>query len=335
VVLSLLATLTPAAGGRTVSVRVPVPETAGRDSSLLIHGISAAGQPLTLEGTLPAELVVVTGMLAPLRLEGAASEYSSTAAITSAATLYAPRIDSPDVLVFSADGTPLPSLPVASIGLSENTRFAAFDEATSTLLLADAKSTTSKLVAVDELSRTVRWSTGLEDSCLGLAVLPAQGLVVTSDYSSDELRVHRLADGTLVDSQTAADPKFISSDPVTSSIYVSAHHKVCSFRWSTKKLLPGGFVEAAGNTGHYRPLAVVPATPGKHTSYLVVGTYGAALLLVLSLPDCRLVHTHALEGLEVMGLAADPSGTTLAVCDRASKAVHVLMWPLPGMPSLQ
>jgi hypothetical protein len=56
---------------------------------------------------------------------------------------------------------------------------------------------------------------------------------------------------------------------------------------------------------------------------------------VLSLPDRRLVHTHTLEGMVVTGLAADPSGTALAVCDAASKAIHVLPWPLPGMPPLQ
>jgi hypothetical protein len=36
-----------------------------------------------------------------------------------------------------------------------------------------------------------------------------------------------------------------------------------------------------------------------------------------------------------MGLAADPSGTALAVCDYESKAIHVLPWPLPDMPPLQ
>jgi hypothetical protein len=43
---------------------------------------------------------------------------------------------------------------------------------------------------------------------------------------------------------------------------------------------------------------------------------------------------HTLVGMQVMGLAADPSGTALAVCDGVSKAVHVLPWPLPGMPAL-
>jgi hypothetical protein len=85
----------------------------------------------------------------------------------------------------------------------------------------------------------------------------------------------------------------------------------------------------------WRPLAVLPPTPGRHTSHLVVGTLGVPTLLVLSLPDRRLVHTHTLEGMAVTGLAADPSGTALAVCDAAFAAIHVLPWPLPGMPPLQ
>jgi hypothetical protein len=94
-------------------------------------------------------------------------------------------------------------------------------------------------------------------------------------------------------------------------------------------------VEAAGTAGKERPLAVMAPTPGRHTSYLVVGTLYEPALLVLSLPDRRLVHAHTLEGIEVVGLAADPSGTALAVCDYTSKAIHVLPWPLPGMPPLQ
>jgi len=36
-----------------------------------------------------------------------------------------------------------------------------------------------------------------------------------------------------------------------------------------------------------------------------------------------------------MGLAADPWGAALAVCDGASQSTHVLAWPLPGMPQLE
>jgi len=58
-------------------------------------------------------------------------------------------------------------------------------------------------------------------------------------------------------------------------------------------------------------------------------------LRVLSLPGLALVHTHRLEGMQVCGLAADPWGAALAVCDDASESTHVLAWPLPGMPQLE
>ncbi len=91
---------------------------------------------------------------------------------------------------------------------------------------------------------------------------------------------------------------------------------------------------AAGVAPRSHVLAVMPPAPGLRTSYLIVGTAGSPDLQLISLPDRRLVHTHTLEGMKVTGLAADPSGTALAVCDGLSKAVHVLPWPLPGMPAL-
>ena len=107
-----------------------------------------------------------------------------------------------------------------------------------------------------------------------------------------------------------------------------------AYRWDGATLVKEGRVEAAGGTDNFRPLTVMPPAPGLRTSYLIVGEHGTPTLHVLSLPDRRLVHTHTLEGMEVAGLAADPSGAALAVCDGASSAVHVLPWPLPGMPAL-
>ena len=78
----------------------------------------------------------------------------------------------------------------------------------------------------------------------------------------------------------------------------------------------------------------MPPAPGKSVSHLVVGTAGEPELLVLSLPGLVLMHTHRLDLMKVMGLAADPWGGALAVCDAASEALHVLTWPLPGMPLL-
>jgi DNA-binding beta-propeller fold protein YncE len=305
---------------------------------VVIRGISVAGQPVTHGQSLPALVAVVTGMLAPLRLEGAANLYASTPALSGDGTLYVPRNRCRDVLVFSADGTPLPSLPLASVGLSESACAAAFDDASATLLLANVNSDLSKLVAVDAVSRAVRWSTRLGGHCYGIAVLPAQGLVVVSAYEAKQLRVHRLADGALVATTTTADnPSFVAADPATATLYVSTGFRVSSFRWNAGALtlVSEGVVEPTGNTNSIRPLAVVPPAPGQHTSYLVVGTFYSPTLLVMSLPGRRLVHTHTLTGMKVTGLAADPSGTALAVCDRASQALHVLQWPLPGMPPLQ
>ena len=41
---------------------------------------------------------------------------------------------------------------------------------------------------------------------------------------------------------------------------------------------------------------------------------------------------HVLQGAAVCGLAGDPAGSALVVCDAASGAALVLAWPLPGMP---
>jgi hypothetical protein len=333
----LFVMLAPTAGGRGVDVSVPVPASAGRDTKVVIRGISVAGHPVTHRQSLPVHLAVVSGMLAPLRLEGAANDYLSTPVISSDGMLYAPRNDCPDVLVFSADGAPLPSLILARLKLSTGTRAAAFNNATATLLLADVNLVSSKLVAVDAVSRAVCWSTSLKlgNNCWGIAVLPVQGLVVASIYDAKELRVYRLTDGTLVATVHAQGPSFIAADPATATLYVSTGTRVTAFHWNGSALVPEGVVEAAGDNAYGRPLAVVPPAPGQRTSYLVVGTVRTPILLVFSLPDCRLVHTHTLEGMVINGLAADPSGTALAVCDGASKAVHVLPWPLPGMPPLQ
>jgi hypothetical protein len=224
--------------------------------------------------------------------------------------------------------------------MSTSTRHAAFVEATGTLLLADCNDDSSKLVAVDAASRAVRWSAALADGCSGVAVLSAQGVIAVTSYSRHgTLHVHRLSDGVCAASAEADHATYVASDPAAGAVYASTwaspFYVVSAFRWDGAALLADGVVEAAGTDDDDRPLAVMPPTPGRHTSYLVAGTFGKPTLRVLSLPDRCLVHTHTLKGMELTGLAADPSGTALAVCDRASKAIHVLPWPLPGMPPLQ
>ena len=342
--------------GDIVIVTVALPTDFQMGDEVVINGVSFAGQAVS--GTVgetdaeehvlpfvPVRLPVVASMHAPLQLKGAANDYRQTPVIAPNGTLYAPKWASSDVLVFAADGTPLPPLPLAGFGLSDATRSAAFVEFTNTLLLADTneKGNASKLVAVDAASMAVCWSTALESSCYGIAVLPAQGVAVASECSAGQLHVHRLSDGTRIASAGAPAlfPLFVAADaaanPYAGHVYVSSINipgNVYAFCWNGAALVFDGCFDHASIFSH-APLAVMPPFQGKRTSFLVVGRFNFGYLAVFSLPDRRLVYTHELEGMQIMGLAADPSGTALAVCDSSSKAIHVLRWPLPGMYNKQ
>lgn len=120
----------------------------------------------------------------------------------------------------------------------------------------------------------------------------------------------------------------------------AAHHRPSSVAdavHTSPCLVPLGPVAAVAGVGsHFRPLCVVPPAPGRSAAYLVVGALGQPLLQVVALPSLALVHTHALPGVRVGGLAADPRGGRLLVVDSAKRrALHVLAWPLPGMPPLE
>jgi hypothetical protein len=282
---------------------------------------------------------VFAGMHAPLILKQIVCGFC-TPVITYDGTLYVPNPNRPSVQIFSADGTHLPPLSVASVGLSEQTYAAAYVNSSNTLLLADNNDDASKLVAVDMTSRVVRWTTepGMLNGVCGIAVLPPQGVVIVGSYQDDMLHAHRLSDGMRFASANVNGCTFIASDPAAATIYVSSGTQECqsvvAHRWDSTTLVADGTVAAAGVAPRNRPLAVMPPAPGLRTSYLIVGKYATPTLHVISLPDRRLIHTHTLEGMQVVDLAADPSGTALAVCDSASEAVHVMPWPLPGMPAL-
>ena len=75
--------------------------------------------------------------------------------------------------------------------------------------------------------------------------------------------------------------------------------------------MPVGAVSAAGQGRGSCVLAVVPPpSRSKQRSHLVVGSHGSPVLRVVSIPDLALMHTHTLEGMMVVGLAADPSGAS-------------------------
>lgn len=111
------------------------------------------------------------------------------------------------------------------------------------------------------------------------------------------------------------------------------------FQWDGGRLTPLAPLEAAGRVELRRPMAVVPPAPGKRLSHLVVGIADRARVCVIALPAhtlvCEVEELRSPGGpaIVVQGLAADPFGSSLVVCD--SQWAHVLPWPLPGMPELE
>ena len=277
-------------------------------------------------------------------MKGGSAGYCVTPCISPEGRVYCPLGLGPEVLVFEFDGSPLPGLTVDSLGLSASTRWASYaDGEAPSLLLLNMNYASSRLVSVDPATRTVRWtsSAGGFNERAGIATLASLGVVIIN--TSDHLFAHRLSDGSRVGSLSVPGlGRFLAADPATGSVFGSfadngyvVHAWSCAAYEAGVRIASDGPVAAAGTIHDTRPLAVVPPAPGKRVSHLVVGVAFSSTLLVLSLPGLSLVHTHSLEGMQVMGLAADPWGGALAVCDAASETLHVLAWPLPGMPQMQ
>jgi hypothetical protein len=204
-----------------------------------------------------------------------------------------------------------------------------------------------RVVAVDLTSRTTQWVT-INANVDGVAVLGKHGVCVTCGIVG--LHVFRLSDGRLVHTLHVG-ARAIVADESSGRVFVNLVRRescIASYRWDGAALVQEGNMEAAGVSvrSFDRQLAVVPAVRGLHTSYLVVGGPYRNELLVLSLQDGSLVHTHDLrDGLEdvagiagvtetesVRCLAAFAAATTLAVV--LETCVRLLPWQLRGMPAL-
>ena len=336
--------LKPDAAGRGLCLFLHIGANIPEGSRVEISAVLVAGRPIR---GLPFNVCVRRGIQSSLVLTGCSDFDDVTPCISPEGCLYCPSSQmSPAVLVFNADGVPLLDLPIACHGFTE----AAFSSAwfshgdAPSLLLADCR-TLSLLVAVDLTIRTARWKETVQrgdDYITGLAVLPALGIAVVSSGSC--LVAHRLSDGNCVGTLEVAEQILrLAADSATGTVYgvaingigASVHAWSCAADGLSIKISARGIVAAAGSRKCDRSLAVVPPAPGKMVSHLAVGSDGQEELILLALPDLSLVHTHVLKGVAVVALAADPWGRSLAVCDRASKSIHVLAWPLPGMPPLE
>jgi len=93
-----------------------------------------------------------------------------------------------------------------------------------------------------------------------------------------------------------------------------------------------GFVPDLFADSEHFAITVVPAASVDCPAHLIVCRRLDAYMHVFVLPSLAPVLVHTLAtGTKVVGLGADPAGTTLIVCDQTTRAMTTLTWPLPGM----
>ena len=130
---------------------------------------------------------------------------------------------------------------------------------------------------------------------------------------------------------------YLTCDATTATLYASCGYHVAAWRWDASQqtlVAEGGAsaeaLKAASSRGrNFRPVVVMPASRGA-PKCLVVGTHYTAELRIISLPDYTLLRTAVLPGgLNITGLAADPSGESIVAFHNSANQLHVLKWPIP------
>lgn len=340
---ALVVTLAPDATNRCLVFSIAIPNCFTNSLQVKFVTVSVTGDPTSgLPFSLPVEC---GGIVAPRIMRFFTGFSAMTPSISPEGLVYCATSFGPHVRVRDRFGAELLGLPLASLGLSKDTASVAYalsDTATPLLLLADNNSISSCLVAVDLTTRAVRWvsAAGSFHACCGIAILSE--IVLVSDYLG--VYAHRIHDGIRLGTLEGVPLGgcMLAADSSTGDVYGSARAAglTAVHAWSYTSdfvMDTHAILDDAGTRGNYRPLAVMPPTPGKKVSHLIIGTSGTGELLVLSLPGRLIVHTHVLdfEGIRdgVTGLAADPWGEALAVC--CTSSIHILVWPLPGMSLLE
>lgn len=191
---SLRVVLAPDAAQRCLVFSAVLPRSFS-DGAPLSVAVCVAGQPVS---TNLLNLSSVRRGISP-KIELPCQigvRYYTSMCISSCGRVYCPPGDGPAVLVYDADGTSLPGISVASLGLPNPTTFSAFYDHTDvpSLLLSGNSSASSHLVAVDPVTRAVRWTATVGRFCSGIVVLPSLGAAVVNDGGS--LVAHRLSDGS-------------------------------------------------------------------------------------------------------------------------------------------
>ena len=319
------------------------------EKSLSIR-LTVAGQSAA---KYPVHIPVRQGILAPLVVKSAFLDDDSRICISSAGYLYCVSYEGDLVLVFDVDGAPHRSISGKRLGLSDICSVAFVNGKEPCLFLADLD---SKVVAVDPTMRTVRWQWTCDTHAksghvLAQAMATIECLGVMMVACNDSLYALRLSDGglqgrlptpglgcSLASHATSSAVTLFGTVKSTTAFPLhryTVHAWTCATDGVSLRISQTGPLAAIKPSYAKLFLAVMPPAANKTTSHLLIATAAELRVYRLTLPDVALVHTHILEGMEVAGIAADPWGEALAVCDCDSESIHVLAWPLSGMPPLE
>jgi hypothetical protein len=349
-------------GARSFRVSIAVPPLLDPDSCyrqgdvgcVRVSRISIAGESLELPASRVSSsplIRVVCRLEAPQSLGDVSKINFVSPCVLPSGSLVLPHENS--LRIFGIDGS-LTLHEEAVPGLSTNLRAAVFDKVHDSLLISDSDNRHSHVCAYalhpDGSGLSLKWSAGDLNACLGFAIAHGRGVIIAGSFYDDKVKVLRLADGKCVDTMTLRNPTFMAGDawgtPGTVYIGCSPHAsnlyavRPCEYHSDKGRLEIGPPLEALPEQEGPPPLAIVPPAVGRRCAHLVVGDKFKDGLRVISLPDLRLIHTHVLTGMQIMGLAADAyASDVLIVCDSAAAEgagrAHVLAWPLPGMPELE
>jgi hypothetical protein len=348
-----------------ITVNVPSGATLYSD---ITATLSERSRSFAATNVLVVARVMRGSLVAPMIFGGfeEASVHAMSPCVSATGSVFVPKYDRNVVHTFNEDGLPLLDITLARLGLSDSCSAAAMSREFDTLLLADD----SEIIAVrcslfDPVAglHDLLWRTqprSLRGSC-GIAVSPTLDRLFVTSVGDSMLHCHRVSNGSLISSVflPCGNPRFVAVDPISGDVFVSADGVVCVVRYCVPgfdvysqpprggwPLAEGGLLvvthaqlEAAGQGSHCRPLCVVPPRASSDitglsasSAFLVVGEYQMPLLRVIRLPDLALMHTHRLDGVQLVGLASDPGGSALVICDARSGQVGTMPWPLPGMP---
>ena len=366
-------TLDVAARQLRISAVLPRDTQHGSSVALVAASLPSVGAVESTHKRLPARTVVLTrGVSAPAIFPGVGNDPNwVTPCVSSDGYVFLPEFGRDSISVRAGDAvSPFrPLVDLDALGIPSFVRSVAIDEEAGLLYVAPNTSGGDlSALSMDRGMYAVKWRAPIPNGCMGIAALPLHGVVVVGMRGANEVRVLRALDGQLMSQyRTTSTVYTASADPESGLVCFAVQRDgvhVC--QWNGRELLLRTRVTCAfGNTGALGVLLAVmprcPAVGGRWggSAHLIIGWAEAAVDLpgracifalrphapfvgeatAVELPrvvpreggDGAFDYARCLDGIH--GLAADPGGTALLVCERSESShdVMALPWPLPGM----